>query len=385
MTPKPTSESHRPGRVARAETARVVVLALLLTNVPWAVALPVALTRPPSGLPVVVLWLLVVGAGIGYVLVLWAAVTPWIEAAHRRLMMAAVVGVTLALWPVAYAWAEPGEEPWAWLAAFTIGVAPLVLWWPMAVMLGAALTGAAVLGALLWGQSVADNLVFVVGGAAVVALLGQALVWMLRLLVAAEAAREIEGSLVVSQERLRLARELHDVLGHRLGIIALKAEVAGGLAAGDIARVREETEEIRTLATSTLAEVRRALHGRSTLDLEEQLRSALLVLNSAGIDTDIDVEPSGLVPAESQLLAAVLREALTNLLRHSDARRVSILLAGETGTRTLVIVNDHPRPAAGERGTGLAGLADRCSEVGARLWSGPVGERFEVRVQLAPR
>lgn len=385
MMPTPMSDPPTAAPVARAETARLVVLALLLSNVAWAVALPLALTRPPPGLPFLLLWALVAAAAVGYVLVLWAAVTPGVEAVHRRRLMAALVAVTLALWPVAYAWAEPGEEPWAWLAAFTIGVAPLVLWWPAALVLGAGLTGAALLGALLWGQSVADNLAFVVGGAGLVVLMGQALVWMLRLLVAAEAAREVEGSLAVSQERLRLARELHDVLGHRLAIIALKAEVAGGLAGGDSARAREETEEIRTMATSTLGEVRRALTGKSTLDLTEQLRTASLVLTSAGIGTDIDVEPSGLTPPESQLLAAVLREAVTNLLRHSDAQRVEILLAAEAGTRTLVIVNDHPHPAAGEPGTGLTGLADRCTEVGARLRSGPGGDRFEVRVELAPR
>ena len=67
--------------------------------------------------------------------------------------MAGLVAATLALWPVGYAWAEPGEEPWAWVAGFTIGVAPLVLRWPAALLTGAGLAAAAVVGALVGDQS----------------------------------------------------------------------------------------------------------------------------------------------------------------------------------------------------------------------------------------
>ena len=116
-------------------------------------------------------------------------------------------------------------------------------------------------------------------------LLGQVVVWMLRLLVAAEAGREAEAGLAVSQERLRFARDLHDVLGHRLE--RHRAQGRAGRRAGRRRRrrVRAEAEQIRGLATATLREVRAAVHGYGTIDLAEQLRAARLVLTSAGVDT----------------------------------------------------------------------------------------------------
>jgi two-component system, NarL family, sensor histidine kinase DesK len=218
------------------------------------------------------------------------------------------------------------------------------------------------------------------------------LVWLLGLLWAAEAGRDAEAGLVIAQERLRASRELHDVLGHRLGIIALKAELAADLAATDPARSKAESDEVRAIAAATLAEARRAVHGETVADLATQAASAELVLGSAGIDTTVDIDTT-LVPASaSRLLAAVVREAVTNILRHSDARTVSIALHGKGPYLTLVIVNDgteSPRSGTAARapssGTGLASLAARCAAAGARLHAGPTDDgRFEVRVELSP-
>jgi two-component system sensor histidine kinase DesK len=208
---------------------------------------------------------------------------------------------------------------------------------------------------------------------------------MLRLLAAAESGREAEASLAVSQERLRLARDLHDVLGHRLSIIALKAEVASDVADEDCARARREAEEIRGLAASTLREVRQAVHGYGTVDLGEQLRTAELVLASAGVTTQVSVDPGGLDRSQVQLVAQAVREAVTNILQHSDAQNVSINLHRDAEAATLVVVNDRPRPATTSPGFGLAGLAARCDQAGARLTSGRVGDRFELRVELPRR
>jgi two-component system sensor histidine kinase DesK len=183
-----------------------------------------------------------------------------------------------------------------------------------------------------------------------------------------------------------VSRELHDVLGHRLGIIALKAELAEGLAATQPQRAAAESAEIRSIASTTLAEARRAVHGHTVADLTSQLSSAELVLRSAGIATTVDVDPARLPPAASQLLATVVREAVTNLLRHADARTVSITY--DSPSTTLVIANDGwgglPRRRADvrdrSRGPGRA-----VREAGARLSHGPTGDgRFEVRVVLSP-
>src|SRR5918993_2774789 len=317
----------RPTPPPRAQRARLVVLAVLLTNVGWVVALPVLLTRPPTPAAAILFGVLLALLVAAYVLLLRAAVTPWVPQRMRVGLLVALVAVTVALGPVCARWAEPGQEPWAWLVGFAAGMAPLVLRWRPAVLLGVGLTGAAVLGAVLAGQSVVQTVVITAGIAAVVIAMGQVTVWLLRMLVAAEAGWEAEASLAVSEERLRFARELHDVLGHRLGLIALQAEVAG-------------SEEIRDLATTTLREVRAAVHGYGTVDLAEQLDTARLVLTSAGVDLQIKADPVDLDPAASQLVAATVREAVTNLLRHSEPRQVSLALTRTGATVTLVVSND---------------------------------------------
>jgi two-component system sensor histidine kinase DesK len=362
----------RPTPPVRVQRARLVVLAVLLTNVGWVVALPLLLTRPPTPAAAVLLGGLLALLVAAYVLLLRAAVTPWVPQRTRIGLLVALVAATLALAPVCARWAEAGQEPWAWLVGFAIGTGPLVLRWRAAAVLGAGLAAAAVVAAVLAGQSVVQTLVIAVGLAAVVIAMGQVTVWLLRLLVAAEAGREAEAGLAVSQERLRFARDLHDVLGHRLGLIALQAEVAG-------------SEEIRDLATTTLREVRAAVHGYGTVDLTEQLETAQLVLSSAGIEAEVTIDPVDLDPAASQLVAATVREAVTNLLRHSEARQVSIHLTERAGTVTLVIMNDGVSTAASAPGLGLAGLAERAAQAGARLRTGLVGDRFEVRLELAGR
>jgi two-component system sensor histidine kinase DesK len=180
------------------------------------------------------------------------------------------------------------------------------------------------------------------------------------------------------------------VLGHRLGIIALKAELAADLAATDPARSAAESGEIREIAAATLAEARRAVHGETVADLATQVASAELVLGSAGIETTIHVDSAQLSASASRLLAAVVREAVTNILRHSDARKVSITFDATERSSTLVIVNDGAgRPKGGtapdglSSGTGLAVLAARCAAAGGRLIFSPADDgRFEVRVEL---
>jgi two-component system sensor histidine kinase DesK len=132
------------------------------------------------------------------------------------------------------------------------------------------------------------------------------------------------------------------------------------------------------------------VHGETVADLATQVASAELVLGSAGIDTTVDIDTT-LVPADaSRLLAAVVREAVTNILRHSDARMVSITLHGNEQRPTLVVVNDgvgsqRSEAAAASSGTGLASLAARCAAAGARLEAGRRDDgRFEVRVDVAP-
>jgi two-component system sensor histidine kinase DesK len=225
--------------------------------------------------------------------------------------------------------------------------------------------------------------------AALVLMMMLAMVWMLRLLVAAEDARRAQARTVVLEERLRVAREIHDAVGHKMAVIALKAEVAGRFAASDVARTRAETEEIRKLTTSTLIEVRRALHGDTVADIDTQLETARTVLASAGIAADLAAPSFPMSDQESQLLAAVVREAVTNILRHADASRVTVSFPRSEGGRAMVIANDVQRvperiePA--RSGTGLDGLAARCAAMTARLEvARPSPTSFRLTVRLPP-
>jgi len=372
-----------PDRLRRV-SPRLVVLAVLVFSFAWVLVFPVRLTRPPTTALTVAY-----GAGLALfvavqALVLRAAVSPEQPVRARLRAIAALVAVALALWLPAFAWAEPGRTPWAWLAGFAAGAAVLA---HPATGAGTAvgLAVVAAIGAAVFGGSLLTNAAVVLGITVALWLAGLVLVWLLRLLAEAEAGRAAEADLAIAHERLRVSRELHDVLGHRLAVIALKAELAEGLAATEPQRAAEESAEIRSIAAATLAEARRAVHGDTAVDLASQLSSAELVLRSAGIGTTVDVDHPRVPPTASPLLAAVVREAVTNLLRHADARTVSI--AYDAPAATLVVANDGVGPATGAptSGTGLAALAERCREAGARLDHGPAADdRFEVRVVLPP-
>jgi two-component system, NarL family, sensor histidine kinase DesK len=381
-----------PDRPRRLQISpRLVVLGALLVSYGWALVLPLRLSRPPSGLLATTYAVGLALFGGALALVLRSAVSPEQSQRTRIALVGVLVIMTLGLWLPAYAWAVPGQEPWAWVAGFAIGACGLAV--PRAgVVVAVGLGAMAAVGAVVFDDSVVQNLGFALGSAAVVWLTGLVLVWLLGLLWAAEAGREAEADLVLTQERLRVSRELHDVLGHRLGIIALKAELAADLAATDPARSAAESGEIREIAAATLAEARQAVHGETVADLATQIASAELVLGSAGIETTIDVDSAQVSASASRLLAAVVREAVTNILRHSDARKVSITFDCTERCSTLMIVNDGARPAKGgtapdgpSSGTGLAVLAARFATAGGRLVAGPANDgRFEVRVELPP-
>lgn len=357
---------------------RAVVLGVLLVDVVCVTALAGWLVAPrgPAGWALVVVVL--AGHGALHVLALRAAVSPWVEPRTRHLIAVGLSAATALAWPVLTAAARPDQEPWAWLLGFTVGA--LVVLWPWAAV-GGSVGGAGllVLGWYLWGGSLRDGLVFAAVAAAAAGGVAWLVVWMLRLLVSAEEGVAAQARLAVAEERLRVSRDLHDVLGHRLGVIALRAELAGD----------RETQEI---ARRTLADVREAVHRYGTLDLAEQLRGAELVLTSAGVQVTVDAGPVRLSAAGSQLLAAAVREAVTNILRHSDARHCRLTLEQDDGTARLTIINDGVPERSGDPatsdparsappGTGLAGLAERAALVGGRLRVSRDPGRFRLTVE----
>lgn len=347
-------------------------MSVFIASFAWAVIIPISLTAPPGALFTAAFLAGLSLFGGALMLVLWSAVSPKRDHVTAWRRAGLLLAITLTLWVPTHMWSERGEQPWAWLAGFAVSACALMSWRQgaaMAVVLGTV----AAIGGIVFHGSVLTDLLTLLGCAAVVLGMCHMLVWLLRLLWTAQTVRETQTELALAEERLRVSRELHDVLGHRLGIIALKAELAADLTTRDARGAETECEGIRRLAAETLVEVRRAVHGETGADLATQLRSAELVLSSAGIDARIEADPEALArlgQEQSRLLAAVVREALTNVLRHSDARDVSIALTATGRVLDLVIVNDgvrRSRRSETSGGTGLSALSDRCAAAGAQL------------------
>jgi two-component system sensor histidine kinase DesK len=197
--------------------------------------------------------------------------------------------------------------------------------------------------------------------------------------------------LAVARERERMARDVHDLLGHSLTVITVKSELAGRLLEIDPPGAAREIADIEVLARAALADVRATLQGFRAVGLASELASARAALEAAGIDAElpsaVDAVPDGL----RELFAWAVREAATNVVRHSGARRCEIVLSG----RTLVVRDDgcgpggpdhlgSPASAMRTDGSGLTGLRERAAAAGASVsvGSSPFGG-FELRVEGA--
>ncbi|MEV4356598.1 sensor histidine kinase [Nonomuraea sp. NPDC004186] len=196
------------------------------------------------------------------------------------------------------------------------------------------------------------------------------------LLAELQRTREEAAKLAITEERLRFARELHDVLGHNLSVIAMRTELGTRIPPEEIGRLRRELTEIHDIASRSLHDVRAVVKGYREMSLERELSGVRRVLETAGVRCDFAELPPSLPPEVRVALAWAVREAATNLLRHSDAT-VCLLGVETDGDRiTVTVANDGVRPdsdsiAAGAAdaeatvgGSGLAGLDERLAQVG---------------------
>ncbi len=158
----------------------------------------------------------------------------------------------------------------------------------------------------------------------------------------------------VAEERLRISRDLHDLLGHSLSLITLKAELAGRLMGTDLERAAREIADLETVARRSLTEVRQAVTSYRQPSLAAELVSSRRMLASAGIDCRLRVPGAySLPPAVDALLAWTVREGATNIVRHSAARHAEIVI-DLTDTEVSARLSDD---GAGPRGTGLSAIA----------------------------
>ncbi|WP_406457256.1 histidine kinase [Streptomyces sp. NBC_01622] len=208
-------------------------------------------------------------------------------------------------------------------------------------------------------------------------------VWLLDAVYELDEARETRARLAVAEERLRFGRDLHDVMGRNLSVIALKSELAVQLARRGRAEAVEQMVEVQRIARESQREVRDVVRGYREAALDVELAGAQGVLTAAGIECEVTGEAAGL-PAEVQsALGWVVREATTNVLRHGNAGRCAVAVRVAEGSVVLTVENDGAKAVDGSTGTGggagLVGLRERLTAVGGELEAGAMdGERFRV-------
>lgn len=178
----------------------------------------------------------------------------------------------------------------------------------------------------------------------------------------------------VTAERLRMARDLHDLLGHTLSLITLKSELAGRLLEKDPLGTTQEIQEVERVARRALREVREAVAGYRQQTLRGELDAARQILEAAGIDCNIEYDPQRLSPAVDNVLGWVVREGVTNVIRHSRAQHCLIRITSTKEYTRVEVCNDgysRENSTATQAGSGLSGLAERVAKQGGHLETGP--------------
>ncbi len=215
--------------------------------------------------------------------------------------------------------------------------------------------------------------------------------WLWRIVRRLDEARHLAAELAVTQERLRFAADLHDVQGHHLQVIALKAELVERTLAAKPDYAAEQVGEIRVIAKEALEETRSLVAGLREVELGDELENAREVLTLSGAECALEVSETPASVEARRVLGFAVREATTNILRHSEATSATISLGPARGGFELVVVNDGiatgpgGAPDAGpdgRSGSGLAGLRARVSVLGGTLSAMPVRTSFELRLWL---
>ncbi|WP_146211244.1 sensor histidine kinase [Quadrisphaera granulorum] len=319
--------------------------------------------------------------GVAAFLVLRGGLDPRRTHEHRPglVLLAVSTAVLLAVAPILPGTDPSGASPQQAVVAYSVLFSPAAVavvhrraGWLVPLGAGAAIAVAGLLAGRPALVVVTATVFTVVGSAFIVATLRLS-VWLLDVVRQLADAQGDRARLAVAEERLRFARDLHDVVGRDLSAIALKSEVVARLAERGRPEAVAEALAVRELAQSSLAEVRAVVRGHRRADLDVELAGARALLASAGTACKLRVEPgavAALTPAAQEALAWAVREAVTNVVRHSHARQCSVSLAVVEGTGVLVVRNDDAiDDGAGpvRPGAGLSGLAERLEARGGSL------------------
>lgn len=326
---------------------------------------------------------LVAAAGLTWVGV--RLIAPAMDRRHptKQVVVAAVLAVVAA--------GMGGAEPFGWGFALVawLSIATLNVSKRTAVLLsvgtGVVAVGLAMLG-LATGTSLLDAGMGVGGGLIYYTLIyaiwctlmppsTRLWVWIWQLAEEAHAGREAHTRLAVAEERLRFARDLHDLVGHQLSAIAVKTELATRLSDVDAGKAKAEMAEVNALTRKALRELREAVRGYRELDLAAELNSVKGVLEAAGVRCEVRLPYHELPDGVAPVFAYAVREAVTNVLKHSTATYCDITIRFTEDEAELSVRNDGVvRRAALDLGSGLAGMRERLGAVGGKVTAQPTGD-----------
>ena len=358
-----------PGSDPRLRRARAATLGALGTALLTSLIMPgIGLLFERSALWVVLGLLGIVAFVAAQAGALYGVVTPWMAEATRRRLLASFAAAAVLSVPLVGPVGADEWETWAWLGGSIVGSTPLLVRrWAAALVTVATLAVAVSVAWWTDGSVVRYTLITASIGLSVAAMSGLP-AWLWDLLAQAQAGRAAQARLATTQERLRFARDVHDLLGHNLSVIALKAELAARLAPVDAERAAQEAAEVQRLAASALTDMREAVHGYRAVDLREQLTTVAQVLRSSGVRCTA-TQPAGELPSEiAAQLAPVLREASTNVLRHSKASWCTIEIIRHGNEVRMIVANDGATGAGPDSYSfGLRGLAERLADAGGAL------------------
>ncbi|MFG6199252.1 sensor histidine kinase [Nonomuraea sp. JJY05] len=281
-----------------------------------------------------------------------------------------------------------GGEPFGWgfVLVCWLGLATLqvprrtvylvaVGTWAAGVGIGvtAAALGAAVMASdLSVGQALVFYMITYAVWCAIMPPSNRMWMWIWSLAVQAHEGREAHTRLAVAEERLRFARDLHDLVGHQLSAIAVKTELAVRLSDVDAGAAKDEMTEVNALTRQALRELRQAVRGYRELDLAAELNSVRGVLEAAGVRCEVHLPYRELPDGVAPVFAYAVREAVTNVLKHSTATFCDISIRFTAQEAELSVRNDGvQRRRAADLGSGLAGMGERLAAVGGKLSAHP--------------
>jgi two-component system, NarL family, sensor histidine kinase DesK len=203
--------------------------------------------------------------------------------------------------------------------------------------------------------------------------------WGLKVVDELERTKTVEARLQVAEERLRFARDLHDVVGRSFSAIAVKSELAATLSrAGAAERATAEIDEVKTLAVESMDQMRELVRGYRGIDLVGEVAGARSLLSAAGCDLIVEGDPTKVPAPFHEVAAWVVREGTTNIVKHSAATSATLTL-GDGG----MSLRNNGAPNASlstDDRSGLVGLAERLTTVGARLDTAVTDDGFKIEI-----